>query len=104
MIIAPFLYLFSYLLLPPNTNDAIVPKSANPIQGKEVKYIYLTFDDGPNPQITEWVLDQLQQYDAKATFFCIGNNIEKNPEIFQKIIDENEKNKQKKDLKIFMLI
>ena len=53
------------------------------------KKVYLTFDDGPNPQITEWVLDQLQQYDAKATFFCIGNNIEKHPDIFQKIIDDN---------------
>jgi peptidoglycan/xylan/chitin deacetylase (PgdA/CDA1 family) len=46
----------------------------------------LTFDDGPTPEITEWVLEQLKQYNAKATFFCIGNNIEKHPEIFKKII------------------
>lgn len=51
--------------------------------------VYLTFDDGPTPEITEWTLEQLKKYDAKATFFCIGNNIEKYPEIFQKIIDEN---------------
>jgi peptidoglycan/xylan/chitin deacetylase (PgdA/CDA1 family) len=50
---------------------------------------YLTFDDGPTPQITEWTLDQLKKYNAKATFFCIGNNIEKHPKIFQKIIQEN---------------
>jgi peptidoglycan/xylan/chitin deacetylase (PgdA/CDA1 family) len=49
--------------------------------------IYLTFDDGPTPQITEWVLDQLQQHNAKATFFCIGKNIEAHPSIFTKTIN-----------------
>ena len=48
--------------------------------------IYLTFDDGPTPEITEWVLHELKKYNAKATFFCIGNNIEKHPEIFEKVI------------------
>lgn len=52
------------------------------------KTIYLTFDDGPTPGITHWVLDVLKQYNAKATFFCIGNNIEKHPEIFQNILKE----------------
>ena len=50
--------------------------------------IYLTFDDGPTPEITEWVLQELEKYNAKATFFCIGNNIEKHPEIFEKVITE----------------
>ena len=50
------------------------------------KKVFLTFDDGPTPEITEWVLEQLQHYNAKATFFCIGNNIEKHPKIFNKII------------------
>ena len=50
--------------------------------------IYLTFDDGPTPEITEWVLQELKKYNAKATFFCIGNNIEKHPEIFLKVIAE----------------
>lgn len=50
--------------------------------------IYLTFDDGPTPQITEWVLEELEKYNAKATFFCIGHNIEKHPEIFKKVIKE----------------
>ena len=49
--------------------------------------IYLTFDDGPTPEITEWVLEELKKYNAKATFFCIGSNIEKYPEIFEKVID-----------------
>lgn len=48
--------------------------------------VFITFDDGPTPEITEWVLEQLKEYHAKATFFCIGNNIEKHPKIFQKII------------------
>ena len=50
--------------------------------------IYLTFDDGPTPIITDWVLDELEKQDAKATFFCIGNNIEKHPEIFEKTINK----------------
>ena len=50
--------------------------------------VYLTFDDGPTPEITEWTLEQLKKFDAKATFFCIGNNIEKHPEIFKKVIQE----------------
>ncbi|MEO1032425.1 MAG: polysaccharide deacetylase family protein [Bacteroidota bacterium] len=50
------------------------------------KELYLTFDDGPTPDITEWVLQTLKMYNAKATFFCIGKNIESNPEVFQKIL------------------
>ena len=52
------------------------------------KIIYLTFDDGPIPQVTPFVLDELKKYNAKATFFCIGNNIDANPEIFKRVIDE----------------
>ena len=54
----------------------------------EEKTLYLTFDDGPTPEITEWVLDLLKEYNAKASFFCVGKNVEKYPEIFQRIIDE----------------
>lgn len=50
--------------------------------------LYLTFDDGPHPEITPWVLDQLNQANAKATFFCIGKNIQRYQEIFQRIIHE----------------
>ena len=48
--------------------------------------IYLTFDDGPIPEVTPWVLDQLKQHQAKATFFCIGDNIKKHPAIFKQIL------------------
>jgi len=57
------------------------------IPNKENK-IYLTFDDGPIPNVTEWVLDILKKEEIKATFFCIGDNINKNPEIFKRIISE----------------
>ena len=50
--------------------------------------IYLTFDDGPTPEVTEWVLSILKENNIKATFFCIGNNIEKHPEIFNKVVSE----------------
>jgi len=53
------------------------------------KEIYLTFDDGPIPEITPWVLNVLKEYQAKATFFCIGDNIKKYPQIFQQILKEN---------------
>lgn len=52
------------------------------------KELYLTFDDGPTPEITNWTLDTLKQYNAKATFFCIGSNIEIYPAIFERIINE----------------
>ena len=50
--------------------------------------VYLTFDDGPTPEITQWTLLQLKKYNAKATFFCIGNNVEKHPEIFNSLIQQ----------------
>lgn len=50
--------------------------------------VYLTFDDGPTPEVTEWTLTKLKEYGAKATFFCIGDNIEKYPDIFRKVIAE----------------
>ena len=50
--------------------------------------IYLTFDDGPHPSITPFVLDELNKYNAKATFFCIGRNVKNNPTIFDRILAE----------------
>ena len=52
------------------------------------KILYLTFDDGPHPQVTNFVLDELLKYNAKATFFCIGRNVVKNPLIFNRILTE----------------
>ena len=50
------------------------------------KVLYLTFDDGPIPEVTEYVLEELDKYKVKATFFCVGDNIQKYPEVFKKII------------------
>jgi len=58
-------------------------------RGKERgKTVYLTFDDGPEPEITEYVLEQLARYKFKATFFCRGDNAENNPELLQAIRTE----------------
>lgn len=50
--------------------------------------VYLTFDDGPHPTATPFVLEQLKKYDAKATFFCIGKNVIEHPAIYQQILEE----------------
>lgn len=50
--------------------------------------LYLSFDDGPHPLITPWVLDELKKYDAKATFFCIGKKVAAYPEVYARIISE----------------
>lgn len=55
---------------------------------KKEKDLYLTFDDGPVKEVTPFVLDQLNKYDAKATFFCVGENIDNNPEIFADLQDQ----------------
>lgn len=52
------------------------------------KVIYLTFDDGPIPEVTPWVLKQLKQYNAKATFFCIGENVDKHPDVFKQVVED----------------
>lgn len=52
------------------------------------KKLYLTFDDGPIPEITPWILDTLKKYNVKATFFCVGENIVKHPDIFQRLKNE----------------
>jgi peptidoglycan/xylan/chitin deacetylase (PgdA/CDA1 family) len=54
----------------------------------ENKVIYLTFDDGPTPKITDWVLNELNKYKAKATFFCLGKNVVNYPELTTRIVEE----------------
>lgn len=54
---------------------------------KNQQQVYLTFDDGPHPTITPWVLEQLKLVNAHATFFCIGKNVQAHPEIYQQIIE-----------------
>jgi len=50
------------------------------------KVVYLTFDDGPTPDVTPWVLEQLATYNAKATFFAIGEQIVKSPSLYQQVV------------------
>ena len=50
------------------------------------KVVYLTFDDGPNEAVTSFVLDSLKDYSAKASFFCIGKNVEQHPALVQRIL------------------
>ena len=55
---------------------------------KQNKIVYLTFDDGPTSIITDFVLSELNKLNAKATFFCIGENIKKHPNLFEKILKD----------------
>mgnify|MGYP006298391333 CR=1 FL=1 len=55
-----------------------VPQAENAIPA-----VYLTFDDGPHPDITPWVMEQLARYDASGTFFCIGKNVDRYPDTYQ---------------------
>jgi len=52
------------------------------------KNIYLSFDDGPHPEITAFVLEELRKYNAQASFFCIGNNVALYPEVYKQILNE----------------
>ncbi|WP_367391531.1 polysaccharide deacetylase family protein [Lewinella sp. LCG006] len=73
-----------YLIKTPKFIQELFPNFTWKIPSED-KVVYLTFDDGPIPGVTPWVLEQLAQYNAKATFFCVGNNIEKHPEVFEQV-------------------
>ncbi len=75
----------SYLHYSPFWLKALFPKYHWRINTKE-KVVYLTFDDGPIPEVTEFVLETLNSYQAKATFFCIGDNVNKHPDIYKKLL------------------
>lgn len=55
------------------------------------KRVVLTFDDGPIPEVTPWILDLLKTYQIKATFFMVGENIVKHPEVYQRVVDEGHR-------------
>lgn len=71
---------------PPKIIKKLFPSLVWNFQG-EKNGVFLTFDDGPRPEVTPWVLDQLDKYNAKATFFCIGKNVELFPDLFKDIIE-----------------
>ena len=70
---------------PPVPYRMLFPESMWRIPMKE-KSVFLTFDDGPSPEVTPWVLDLLDQYEIKATFFMVGDNVRKHPKTFQEVI------------------
>lgn len=76
-----------YFIRPTRIEKALFPHALWVVKGCEKK-IFLTFDDGPVPEVTLWALEQLKIRQAHATFFCVGQNIERHPEIFRKIISE----------------
>ena len=79
-----------FLIKTPFWLRAIYPQCIWNIPSKE-KVIYLSFDDGPHPEITPFVLEELKKYNAKATFFCIGNNVLKHPNVYEAILQEGHR-------------
>ncbi|MCQ2288874.1 MAG: polysaccharide deacetylase family protein [Muribaculaceae bacterium] len=69
---------------PPLLYRMLFPETAWRIHKRE-HTVYLTFDDGPVPEVTPWVLDTLDRYGIKATFFCVGDNVRRNPELFEEV-------------------
>ena len=65
----------------------IYPKALWRINPEE-RAVYLTFDDGPIPESTPFILDTLKEYDAKATFFMVGENVKRHPDLYQRIVEE----------------
>ncbi|WP_147203990.1 polysaccharide deacetylase family protein [Segetibacter aerophilus] len=80
-----------YLVKTPWWLRALYPSKVTWKMPADKNEVYLTFDDGPHPTITPFVLRYLRQYNAKATFFCIGKNVKQYPHIYEQIINEGHK-------------
>ncbi len=76
-----------FIVRPPEIITRFMPRVTWGFYG-EHKKVFLSFDDGPTPDVTPWVLNCLKQYNAKATFFCLGRNVDHNPEIYRQILNE----------------
>ncbi len=76
-----------YLVKTPWLLKKLYPTCLWDIETKD-KIVYITFDDGPDPNVTTFVLELLKQYNAKATFFCIGKNVAHHASVYEKIIEE----------------
>ncbi|MDQ3046462.1 MAG: polysaccharide deacetylase family protein [Bacteroidota bacterium] len=79
-----------YIVQPPYLLKKLLPAAVWRMSALEKK-IFLTFDDGPIPEITPWLLDLLAAENVKATFFCVGENVVKHPHIYQKILDNGHR-------------
>ena len=70
----------------PDIFTTLFPSFVWKLSAESNNQIYLTFDDGPHPEITPWVMDQLELNGFKGTFFCVGENVKKYPEVYQSIL------------------
>ena len=75
-----------YLVHTPQIIQSLFPRFTWRMPSDE-KVVHLTFDDGPIPEVTPWVLEQLDRYDAKATFFCVGHNVDKHPDVYEQVVE-----------------
>lgn len=75
---------------PPEFIRKLYPKALWRINPDE-KAVFLTFDDGPIPEVTPWVLDILDKYNIKATFFMVGDNVRKYPEVFFQVLEKGHR-------------
>lgn len=76
-----------FIVRPPEIITRLMPRVTWGFYGEHMK-VFLSFDDGPTPDVTPWVLDRLKEFNAKATFFCLGRNVDHNPEIYNRILDD----------------
>jgi peptidoglycan/xylan/chitin deacetylase (PgdA/CDA1 family) len=76
------------LYSPPFWLKAIYPRELTWNVRTSQREVFLTFDDGPIPEVTPLVLSILKKYNVKATFFCVGENVKKYPEIFEKVLND----------------
>lgn len=75
---------------PPWVYRALFPGVTWKIPAEE-KCVYLTFDDGPIPEVTPWVLDILDSFGIKATFFCVGENVCKHPDVYRSVLERGHR-------------
>lgn len=76
---------------PPHLYRMLFPNAVWRIVHPTRKTVYLTFDDGPIPEVTPWVLSVLNEYAVKATFFCVGENVQKYPDVYQLVIENGHR-------------
>lgn len=72
---------------PPHLFRLLFPGAIWRLPDEQHPCVYLTFDDGPIPEVTPWVLDTLDKHQVKATFFMVGDNVRKHPEVFQQVVE-----------------
>jgi peptidoglycan/xylan/chitin deacetylase (PgdA/CDA1 family) len=86
-VVFPFFNNDFYFVRTPGWLKMLYPGCVWDIPEKD-KTLYLTFDDGPHPVVTPFVLEELEKYNAKATFFCLGENVLRYPDVYQQILDQ----------------